>query len=74
MQSTDTPGIYSGSITLPEDSKWGVQFVINSWAGYFGGYEGKLYYNANEGIKSMPAGTYNVTVDFINATYSFNRQ
>jgi hypothetical protein len=59
---------------LPEDSKWGVQFVINSWAGYFGGYEGKLYYNANEGIKSMPAGTYNVTVDFINATYSFNRQ
>ena len=74
LQSTDTPGIYSGSITLPEDSKWGVQFVINSWAGYFGGYEGKLYYNANEGIKSMPAGTYNVTVDFINATYSFNRQ
>lgn len=74
LQATSTVGTYSGTITLKTATQWGIKFVINNWTGSYGGYDGKLYYNANEGIKPLEAGTYSVTVDFINNTYTITNQ
>lgn len=74
LQAGETAGTYTGSITLGQDSQWGLKFVINDWTGSYGGYDGTLYYGANDGIKPVEAGTYNVTVDLINGTYTINNQ
>lgn len=74
LQAGATTGVYTGTITLSQDTQWGIKFVINNWTGSYGGYDGKLYYNANDGIKPLAAGTYNVTVDFINETYTLTNQ
>ena len=61
LQSTDTEGLYTGTITLDQDSEYGVKFIINNdWAGSYGGYDGKLYYNANKGIYPVTTGTYDI--------------
>lgn len=71
LQSTDTEGLYTGTITLDQDSEYGVKFVINNdWTGSYGGYDGKLYYNANKGIYPVTTGTYDISVDLINGTYT----
>ena len=71
LQSTDTEGLYTGTITLDQDSEYGVKFIINNdWAGSYGGYDGKLYYNANKGIYPVTTGTYDISVDLINGTYT----
>lgn len=74
LNATSATGVYDGTITLTKDSDWGIKFVLNDWAGSFGGYNGQLYYNAQEGIKPVVAGTYNVTVDLINGTYTLNHK
>ena len=49
----------------------GVKFIINNdRAGSYGGYDGKLYYNANKGIYPVTTGTYDISVDLINGTYT----
>lgn len=68
--ATSTAGEYSGTVTLSQNSNWGVKFYINNdWSGVFGGSEGKLYYNSNDGIM-LQAGTYTVTVNLIDGTYT----
>ena len=74
LQAGETAGTYTGSITLGQNSQWGLKFVINDWTGSYGGYDGTLYYDANDGIKPVEAGTYNVTVDLINGTYTISNQ
>ena len=37
--------------------------------GAYGGSNGKLYYNSNDGIP-LTAGTYTITVNLIDGTYS----
>lgn len=74
LEATSTAGTYAGTITLSQASQWGIKFVINDWAGSYGGYDGTLYYSAQDGIKPMEAGTYHVTVDFINNTYTITNQ
>jgi hypothetical protein len=63
-------GEYSGTITLSQDSNWGIKFYIkDDWTGAYGGSNGKLYYNSNDGIP-LTAGTYTITVNLIDGTYS----
>lgn len=70
IAATSTPGEYSGTITLPQNSNWGVKFYIyNDWSGAYGGSEGKLHYNSNSGF-ALQAGTYLVTVNLISGTYT----
>lgn len=73
IASTGTAGQYSGTITLATDSKWGVKFYIeNAWTAFYGGSEGKLYYNG-DGIM-LKAGTYTITVNLTDGTYSAIQQ
>ena len=73
IASTGTAGEYSGTITLATDSKWGAQFYIeNAWTAFYGGSDGKLYYNG-DGIM-LKAGTYTITVNLIDGTYSAVQQ
>lgn len=74
IAKTQTAGEYTGTITLSQNSNWGVKFYIkDDWTGVYGGSEGKLYYNSNDGIM-LQAGTYTVTVNLINGTYSATQQ
>lgn len=74
LTATGTPGVYSGSITFAGASPWGFQIVLNtSWSVTYGGADGKLVYGGNNNIKddaTLTPGTYTMTVDFINGTYS----
>lgn len=74
LEATNTTGVYSGTITLDKDTDWGIKFVINNWDGSFGGYDGELYYNAQNGIKPVAAGTYEITADLIGGTYTLNNK
>lgn len=70
IATTGTTGEYSGTITLSQDSNWGIKFYIkDDWTGAYGGSNGKLYYNSNDGIP-LTAGTYTITVNLIDGTYS----
>ena len=73
IASTGTAGEYSGIITLATDSKWGAKFYVeNAWTAFYGGSDGKLYYNG-DGIM-LKAGTYTITVNLIDGTYSAVQQ
>ncbi|MDR1416151.1 MAG: DUF5114 domain-containing protein [Prevotellaceae bacterium] len=68
-----TPGVFSGDITINSASPWGFQIHIDdSWNHYYGGAEGKLYYNGQNitDDASLEPGTYRMTVDLINGTYT----
>jgi hypothetical protein len=76
LTATSTPGVYSGSITITKVSEWGFQISLNqSWDLVYGGSEGKLYYKGSN-IKddaTLGVGTYTLTVDLVNATYSITK-
>ena len=44
-------------------------YIKDDWTGAYGGSNGKLYYNSNDGIP-LTAGTYTITVNLIDGTYS----
>lgn len=69
-------GVYTGSITFTKTSKDGFRIFLKNgdWNLWYGGTNGKLHYNGDnmkEDITLTP-GTYTMTVDLINATYSIN--
>ncbi|MGV8095204.1 MAG: DUF5114 domain-containing protein [Mangrovibacterium sp.] len=73
LAATTTVGTYSGQITINGASPWGFQIHLDtSWNHYFGGSAGKLYYKGSNitDDASLSAGTYTLTVDLINGTYS----
>ena len=75
LSATQTPGVYSGQITITVASAWGFQIHLDtSWAHYFGGSSGKLYYKGSNitDDASLTPGTYQMTVDLIQGTYSIN--
>jgi len=71
--ATGTSGVFSGEITIVENSPWGLEIHMDdSWSHKFGGTDGILYYKGNniqDAVVYVP-GTYTVTVDLVNMTYS----
>jgi len=77
LTATATPGVYAGNITINSASPWGfaIHLKNNDWDRKFGGSDSKLYYRG-ENIKddaTLAAGTYLMTVDLINETYSITQ-
>lgn len=75
LPATATGGVYSGSITITQPSAWGFKIYLfnGDWNYVYGGSAGKLYYKSNNGITddaTLAPGTYTLTVDLINATYT----
>ncbi|MCD7915263.1 MAG: DUF5114 domain-containing protein [Tannerellaceae bacterium] len=77
----DTPltaistGVYQGSITIEFPAPYGfrINLVNGDWDNYrFGGTDGKLYYEGNSMTddENLSPGTYTMTVDLINETYT----
>ncbi len=70
-------GVYTGTATVTTTSSWGIQIHLDqSWNRYFGGSFSSMKYLGDNitDDQSLAAGTYNVTVDFINNTCSFEAQ
>lgn len=70
-----TPGVYSAAINITQASAWGFKvYLLNgNWDYVYGGSGGKLYYKGNNGITddaTLAPGTYTLTIDLINATYT----
>ena len=74
LASTSVPGVYSGSITVNGASSYGfkIYLVRDNWDILFGGSNGKLMYGGSDipDSNSWSAGTYTITVDLINRTYT----
>lgn len=77
LSVTETAGVYSGSFTINGPSPWGfsIHLINGDWNRKFGGSDGKLYYGGNNitDDASLTAGTYRMTVDLINQTYSITQ-
>jgi hypothetical protein len=73
LTATETPGVFSGDITISSASEWGFQIYIvaGDWVHIFGGADRKLYYKGSNitDDASLAPGVYRMTVDLINATY-----
>lgn len=75
LTATGTAGEYSGQITFAGASPWGFQIHLDSsWAHYLGGSNGSLYYKGSNitDDATLAAGTYTMTVNLINGTYSIS--
>jgi len=77
LTATPVAGVYSGPITINSASEYGftIYLIADNWNLKFGGSDGKLYYQGNN-IKddaSLAAGTYTLTVDLVNQTYSITQ-
>ncbi|MEA5129388.1 MAG: DUF5114 domain-containing protein [Proteiniphilum sp.] len=74
LAATSVPGVYSGSITVSGASSYGfkIYLVQNNWNMLFGGSDGKLTYGGADipDSNSWSAGTYTITVDLVNRTYT----
>lgn len=74
LTATATPGIYSGRFTVtgPTSSGFKIHLFQGNWDIYYGGSEGNLIYDGGDitDSNSWTAGTYTITVDLINQTYT----
>ena len=73
LDKTEKAGVFAGEITITKPSDWGFQIhTDDSWNHKFGGSDGKLYYQGSNITDDAPLepGTYLMTVDLINMTYS----
>ncbi len=71
MLPTAVSGVYSATVTLAGTCKWGAKIYINgSYDSYFGGSDGALVYKGDGLEASKGAGTYTLTVDLKNLTYT----
>jgi len=76
LAPTGTIGEFSGAITINSASPWGFQIHTDtSWNNYFGGSDGNLYYKGSNitDDASLSPGTYLMTVNLINRTYSITQ-
>ncbi len=76
LNVTSTVGTYSGQITINSASKWGFQIHLDtSWNHYFGGSSGSLSYKGSNitDDASLSAGTYTLTVNLLEGTYSITQ-
>lgn len=74
LAATSVPGVYSGSLTVSGASTYGfkIYLVKDNWNLLFGGSNGTLWYGGNDipDSNSWSSGTYTITVDLINRTYT----
>ncbi len=77
LTKTSTVGTYSGQVTINSASSSGFQVLLqsNDWTHYFGGSDGKLSYRGSNitDDASLDAGTYTLTVNLIDGTYSITQ-
>ncbi|MBL4561316.1 MAG: DUF5114 domain-containing protein, partial [Labilibaculum sp.] len=70
-------GVYSGTASISADSPYGIDIHLDqSWNRYYGGSFGSISYLGAKmtDVQSLANGTYNITVDFIHNTCSFEEQ
>lgn len=77
LTATSTAGVFTGSITINAASSWGFYILVKNgdWDRKYGGSDGHLYY-LGDNIKddaSLTPGTYQMTVNLINGTYSITQ-
>ena len=75
MQATETPGVYTATVTASSANLWGVQIYLNgSWENWFGTHaDGTLRWGTKEDgtPATWEAGhTYTFTVDLCHGTYT----
>lgn len=77
LTATGTAGEYSGQITFAGASPWGFKILLafDDWDHYYGGSNGELYYQGGNitDDASLAAGTYTMTVNLIDGTYSITQ-
>jgi len=76
LAATATVGTYSGQVTVSSASEWGFQIHLDdSWNHYYGGSSGSLYYKGSNitDDANLAPGTYTMTVDLVNGTYSITQ-
>lgn len=76
MSLSETPGVYTATVTKSATTPYGVKILINgSWDYFFGGNgnAGELCYKHDgfEGDNGLANGQYVLTVDLINTTYNY---
>lgn len=74
LAATSDPGVYSGSLTVSGASTYGFKIFLvkDNWDLLFGGSDGVLWYHGDDipDSNSWSPGTYTITVDLINRTYT----
>ena len=73
IAKTDAEGVYSGAIEVTLKSDWGFQILVDKsdWDTKFGGADGRLVFGQNlTDPAEETAGTYTLTVNLREATYS----
>lgn len=76
MEETETPGIYTATVTKYAETPWGVKILINdSWDLFFGGGSGylRLYHDGFDGDNDLENGTYTLTVNLREGTYNYSK-
>ena len=76
MSSTQTPGVYTAVVEKKAVSPYGVKIIINdNWDLAFGGGSGvlRLYQDGFDGDNALSNGTYTLTVNLCEGTYSYKQ-
>lgn len=74
MTATEVPGVYTATIEKRAESPYGVKVVINeNWDIAFGGGDGtlRLHQDGFDGDNDLANGTYTLTVNLCEGTYSY---
>ncbi len=73
--SKTATGVYTGTATITTASSWGIKIYLyaDNWDDYYGGSFDSMVFKGDNitDDQSLAPGNYNVTVDFINNTCSF---
>lgn len=79
MTASDTPGVYTATVEITTETPWGFQIILNGdWNLSLGGGNGILVYQGVDDVSNIPFsgenGTYLLTVDLVQATYTMTLQ
>lgn len=79
MTASDTPGVYTATVEITAETPRGFQIILNGDRSLaLGGGDGILIYQGADGVSNVPFsgenGTYLLTVDLVQATYTMTLQ